>query len=234
MRYYYFLFLFILNYSLYAKEWKNLKVYQKVSHQENLLPSDWLRYDRVHNTLVWQKANFYNLNNNLPKEYTNIIERRDFYKWIDSEIKAKGEHIVWFKMAYFISSKLYVMETFPFNMFANKIILGYGHDCSESIFNNVFVDAKKLYESDIILNENEALEWDKDILHKEQYVWVDGVINNIDSQGIKKIEHILQGKFLYSLLVPKDIRFYDTLSNSEMRYEYAIQTLRPYCEKIIK
>jgi hypothetical protein len=234
MKYYCFLFLFFLNYSLFAKEWKNLKSYQKISHQENLLPSDWLSYDRINNTLIWQQANLYNLSNNLPQEYTNIIQRRDFYNWIDSEIKARGNEVLWFRMAYFISSRLYKMETLPLCFFTNKNILSYAYNCSESIFNQAFVDIKKLYESDTVLTEKEALQWDKDILYKEQCVWVNDVINSIDSKGIKKIENILQGKFLYSLLVPKEIRFYDDLSNSDMRYNYAIQALRPYCENILK
>lgn len=230
MKYYYFLFLFTLSNPLFAKEWKNLTIYQKVSHQKNLTPSDWLSYDRTNNTLIWQQANLYNLINNLPQEYTNIIQRRDFYDWIDSEIKAKGNQVLWFKMAYFISSRLHKMETFPLCIFTNKNILSYAYNCSESIFNQAFIDIKKLYESDTVLTEEDSLQWDKELLYKEQCVWVNDVINSIDSKSIKKIENILQGKFLYSLLVPKEIRFYDNLSNSVMRYNYAVQTLRPYFE----
>ena len=80
------------------------------------------------------------------------------------------------------------------------------------------------------LNENEALQWDKEILHKEQYIWADSIINTIDLKTEQKIERILQGKFLYSLLVPKEIRFTGNLSNKEDRYNYALNKLRSYCK----
>lgn len=233
MNYYYFLFLVAFTQSLFAKEWKNLKSYQEFSNQKNLPPSDWLRYDRINNTLIWQQANLYNLSNNRPQEYANIVQRRDFYNWIDSEIKAKGNQVLWFRMAYFISSRLHKMETFPLCIFINKNILDYAYNCSESVFNHAFMEIKKLYESESVLIENDALQWDKDLLYKEQYVWVNDVINRIDAKHIKKIENILQGKFLYSLLVPKEIRYHDRLSNNTQRYEYALQTLRPYCENFL-
>src|SRR5690606_8448096 len=116
----------------------------------------------------------------------------------------------------------------------NKKILNHAHSCSETIFNLAFGDMKKLYELEVVLDENDALKWDKEMLDKEQYMWVDKAVAHMDSDTIKKIEHILQGKFLYSLLVPKEIRFYENLSNNAMRYHYALQTLRPFCKNILK
>jgi hypothetical protein len=170
----------------------------------------------------------------LTQEYISTVQRRDFYKWIISELKDKGDKITWFKMAYFITSKLHLMEIFPFNIFINNTILGYAHQCCASIFKHVFVETKKLYKSDVILNEKEALEWDMEILYKEQYLWVNDVIKAIDYHTLKKIEHILQGKFLYGLLVPKAIRFHESLSNKEIRYKYAVHILRPYCKNKFK
>lgn len=211
-----------------------LKAYQKDSHRDHLLSSDWLIQDRKHNTLTWQQANLYNLKNNLPQEYKTFTQRRDFYKWIDSEMKLKGHKVLWFKMAYFISEMLHKMEIFPFYILTNKKILSHAHSCSESIFNLAFMDMKKLYELDAVLDENGALQWDKEMLDKEQYLWVDKAVADMDPDTIKKIEHILQGKFLYSLLVPKEIRFYENLSNNAMRYHYALQFLRPFCKNILK
>lgn len=211
-----------------------LKAYRNDSHPGHHLPSDWLIQDRKDNTLTWQRANRYNLKNNLSQEYTTFVQRRDFYKWIDSEMISKGYKVQWFKIAYFISEMLHKMEVFPFFMLSNRTILSHAHRCSESIFNLAFDDMKKLYELDVILDEKDALQWDKEILKKEQFIWVDKAVDYMDPDTIKKIEHILQGKFLYSLLVPKEIRFYGNLSNNAMRYNYALQILRPYCENKLK
>ena len=48
-----------LSSSLHAKEWKNIKEYQKDTQQEKLSPSDWLKSDRIRNTMIWQQANIF-------------------------------------------------------------------------------------------------------------------------------------------------------------------------------
>ncbi|MBP0904582.1 Insecticidal toxin complex protein [Mariniflexile gromovii] len=232
MRIYCFLFLFVLNLSVYAKEWSSIRVYHKVTGKENLLPSDWLKSDRVNNTTVWQQANVFNLEYNLPNEYTGLAERKDFYNWVQAEVEKQGHQVVWFKMVDFITGKLHTMETFPNVVFVNKRIMNYAQSCSEIIFENSFSEIKKLFESAHILNEEAGLQWDKNMLYKEQYVWVDDIINTIDARSLKKIENILQGKCLYGLFVPRAIRFTGDLENKEMRYEYALNTLRPYFQNL--
>ncbi|MDO7173817.1 Insecticidal toxin complex protein [Mariniflexile sp. AS56] len=224
----FFLFLFISNLSIYAKEWRSLKAYQEATKQEMLLPSDWLKSDRTHNTGVWEMANAYNLEKNQPQEYSSLASRRDFYKWVQTEVEKRGHQVVWFKMVQFISSKLRVMETFPNVIFVNKKIMTYAQSCSETIFKNSFIEISNLFKLTSVLNEVTGLEWDKRILYKEQYVWVDGFINSIDTRSLNKIETILEGKCLYGVFVPKEIRFTGDLDNKEMRYEYALNKLRLY------
>ncbi|SFZ92854.1 hypothetical protein SAMN05428642_1021039 [Flaviramulus basaltis] len=228
-----FLFLFMLNNTLYAKEWESLKAYQKITQKENLSPSDWLKRDRNENTLVWKEANIFNLKNNLPKEYTSIIQRRDFYKWLYSEISNKGHEILWINMAYFISKKMHLMEVFPYSIFSKRKIKTYAREGSETVFNNAFAELNKLYNSKFILKEEKALEWDKSILKKEQYIWIDSVYKKMDAKSFKTLESIARGEFLYGLLVPKSIRFNGDLSNAESRYQYAINKLKPYCENAL-
>ncbi|WP_308992146.1 Insecticidal toxin complex protein [Mariniflexile litorale] len=232
MRVYCFLFLFILNLSVYAKEWKSLKIYHKTTHKENLLASDWLKSDRTNNTDVWKLANSFNLENNLSQEYNSFSERKDFYKWVQTEVEKKGHQVVWFKMVYFISRKLSLMEAFPSNVFANKKIMNYANSCSESIFKNSFIEINNLFKLTSILNEKAGLEWDKDILYKEQYIWVNEIINTMDARSLKKVENILQRKCLYGIFVPKELQFMGDLENKEMRYEYALNTLRIYFKNI--
>jgi len=225
-----YLLIFFISTSLYSKEWKNFKVFQKETHLKILSPADWLKSDRINCTIVWQQANKSNLENNRPKEYNNLAQRRDFYNWLYLEAIRQGHEVVWFKMVHYISKKLQVMETFPYTIFANKKLMEYAYRCSEIIFNNAFYEINHLFKLEQPLKENEALQWDKEILHKEQYIWADSIINTIDLKTEQKIERILQGKFLYSLLVPKEIRFTGNLSNKEDRYNYALNKLRSYCK----
>jgi hypothetical protein len=229
MRIYGLLFLLLLNGSLYAKEWKSMRVYQKTIQQETLLPSDWLRSDRVHNTAVWQQANLYNLNNNLPQEYIRIVERRDFYKWFYKELYKQGHEVVWVTMSYFISKKLHLVESFPYSIGFKKKTIYHVRQGSEDVFNSAFIELKTIFNLEDVLLGNDALEWDKTILFKEQFEWINGIYKDMDARSLKTVERIAKGECLYRLVVPKKIRFKGDISNPEVRYNYAVQVLREYC-----
>ncbi|MDD7887049.1 Insecticidal toxin complex protein [Flavivirga sp. 57AJ16] len=235
MRFLIFILIIFLNAPLLlAKEWKSLRVYKKETQKETLSSSDWLKLDRVKNTLVWQEANLFNLKNNLPQEYKSISQRRDFYKWLFSELDKKEHEIIWVKMAHFISKKMHLMEVFPYSVFSKKDIRSYARKGSEIVFNNAFIELQGLYNSQSILKAGKALEWDRTIIEKEQYEWLHGIYKTMDDGNLKILERIAKGKFLYGLLVPKAIRFKGNLLKAEMRYNYAIEVLRPYCENRYK
>ncbi|MCF7560269.1 Insecticidal toxin complex protein [Sabulilitoribacter multivorans] len=227
-------FLFGITHSLFAKEWQNLKSYQKATQNENLLPSDWLKTDRTKNTVIWQQANIYNLKNNLFDEYNNVVQRRDFYQWLYTSLETKGHEVVWVKMAHFISKKLHLIEVFPYSLLLRKRIKEYAKLGSEVVFKNAFIELQQLYVSDTILKREEAIEWDKNVLKKEQYIWIDSIYKTIDTKSLKTLEHIAKRKFLYGLVVPKAIEFKGELSNPETRYNYALEVLKPYCENRYK
>ena len=234
MRWIIFFFLLTFNTALSAREWKSLRVYQKETQQESLPPSDWLKCDRTKNTLVWQEANAYNLKNNLPQEYKSISQRRDFYKWLFNELNKREHEVIWVKMAHFISKKMHLMEVFPYAIFSKKDIKAYAKQGSEAVFNNVFIELQRLYNSPSILKAEKALEWDRAILKKEQYEWIDSIYKTMDAKNLKTLERIAKGKFLYGLFVPKSIRFKGDLSKAEIRYDYAIEVLKPYCKNRYK
>lgn len=234
MRWIIFFFILTFNDTLSAKEWKSLLVYKKETQQELLPPSDWLKRDRTRNTLVWQEANMFNLRNNLPQEYKSISQRRDFYKWFFNELKKKKHEVVWVKMAYFISKKLRLIEVFPYSIFSKKDIKTYAKQGSLAVFNNVFIELQILYNSRLVLKTEKALEWDKRILKKEQYEWIDSIYKTMDAKNLKTLERIAKGKFLYAIVVPRAIRFKGNLSKAEIRYDYAIEVLKPYCENRYK
>ena len=213
-----------------AKEYKNLKEYQKLTGKLQLESSDWLRSDRKNNTAVWQHANLYNLHNNLPLEYQSIKERTDFYLWLFKSLDDKGSEVIWPKMAHYISNKLENVKSFPFNIFTRKEVKRYATKGSETVFSKAFEKIKALYFSESILKSEEALAWDESIIYEEQYVWLQEIYSGIDQKTLKTIDKMAKGKCIYILMVPKEIVFSGDLSNKEDRYDYALNILRPYCK----
>tara|TARA_R110002049_G_scaffold283548_1_gene463612 strand:- start:122 stop:826 length:705 start_codon:yes stop_codon:yes gene_type:complete len=223
-------FIFLFWFHGFANEWKNLKQFQRETGKNVLSSSDWLTVDRLKNSAVWHSANVFNLKNNLYLEYQTIKERTSFYKWFAVEIEKKGHQVVWPKMAYFISSKLNLTNSFPYNLLLKKEVKLYSYKGSESAFNGAFKSLQDLFFSSVILRGAAALQWDTDTLYKEQYVWLVELYLEMDKKTIKRLEYIAKGKFLYGLVVPKSIRFKGDLSTSKDRYIYAIGTLRKYCK----
>lgn len=234
MRWIIFLFLIIFNNFLFAKEWKSLKHFQNTTQKQTLSASNWLKKDRLKNTITWQKANDYNLINNLSEEYTSIEQRSHFYYWLFSELDKKGHEVLWVKMAHFISKKMHLLEVFPYSMFSKKTIKIYANQGSETVFIMAFSRLKKLYLNQEVLTGNIALNWDKSILKEEQFNWINSVYITMDPKSLKTLERIAKGKFLYGLLVPKAIRFKNELFDDQSRYNYAVDVLKPYCKNRYK
>lgn len=224
----------MLSVSCYASEWPSLKAYQKQTGRTELTSSDWLKSDRKNNTIVWQQANAYNLENLLPKEYQSIPERRDFYEWYYKSMETKGHQVVWPKMAHYISKKLRLIKAFPFSIFTKDTVKEYAYQGSELVFNSAFKELKAAYNTSNALQDDEALEWDKDILYLEQYNWLQEIYSDVDDKTLKTIKRMSEGKGFYALVVPKEIRFKGNVSDARTRYEYALGTLRDYCREHYK
>jgi hypothetical protein len=94
------------------------------------------------------------------------------------------------------------------------------------VFNELF----KILNSEKIFKTDDALIWDKEILEKEQYHWIDSIYKTMDAKSLKTLNNIANRKFLYGLVVPKAIKFNGNLNNPEARYKYAVEILRPYCK----
>ncbi|MCX7550231.1 Insecticidal toxin complex protein [Xanthomarina sp. F2636L] len=225
-----FIFLVVISSNIYSKEYKNLKKYQELFGNIQLAPSDWLCKDRKNNTLVWQQANVYNLENNLPLEYETIQQRTDFYLWLFKTLDKKEQEVVWPKMAHYISNKLEITHSFPFNIFIRKEVKRYATKGSETVFIKAFGRIKELYFSESILKSDNALTWDEAIIHEEQYIWLQEIYNEIDPKTLKTIDKMAKGKCVYKFMVPKEVVFSGDLSNEENRYNYALNTLRVYCQ----
>lgn len=219
--------LFVL--SGFAKEWSSLRCYQKQTGLSKLQPSDWLAKDRKKNTITWQQANLYNLQNNQPQEYETIKQRRDFYEWLYKDLEEKGFEVMWPKMAYYISNKLRLTKAFPFSVFTTRDLKSYAYQGSKTVFDNAFSDLNELYRADVLTGEV-ALRWDETMLYEEQYHWIQNIYDEVDEKTLKTISRMAKGKGFYGLVVPKEIRFQGDISSEEIRYNYALTTLRFYCK----
>lgn len=228
LRWIIFFNIFLYTNAFFAKEWKSLKAYQLATKNENLPSSDWLKSDRTKNTTTWQNANAFNLINKLPQEYTNIVQRRDFYKWMYVTLELRKHEVIWVKMAHFISKKMHLIEVFPFSIFTKKLIKTYVLQGSEIVFKSAFIELKRIYYSQSIIKNEKAIKWDKAMLRQEQFIWIQPIYNQMDSKNSKIIRRILQRKFPYSLVVPKSIQIIEDITKPEVRYNYALNKLRPY------
>lgn len=230
MRYFLILFFFFFYIDSSAAEWKSIKQYQKITGRNTLLPKDWLKKDRLKNTITWQQANSFNLKNNLFLEYQTIKQRRDFYKWYAISVEEKGHKVVWPRMAHFISTKLNLATSFPYKLFLKKEVLVSSKKGSEKVFNSAFKSMYNLYVMPTALSVVESLVWDKTILYNEQYLWIESIYTEMSTKTFKRIERIAKGKSFFALVVPKKIRFKGDLLKPIDRYTYAMQTLRKHCE----
>ncbi|MBQ0785937.1 MAG: Insecticidal toxin complex protein [Oceanihabitans sp.] len=231
MKQFFFYFLFFISISASSKEWKSLPQYKEETNKNILSEKDWLHSDRKQNTLIWQQANSYNLQNNFPEEYQTIKQRTDFYQWYYTEIDQKGHEVVWPKMAHFISNKLRLVKVFPYSLFITKNVKIYSYQGSETVFNNAFLDMNALYLSEAILKGEVAIHWDERMLYKEQFEWIEEIYKDMDANSLKTIERMAKGKGFYSIMLAKEIRLQGDISKASERYEYAMYVLRAYCKK---
>lgn len=216
--------------SVYGKEYPCLTAYQKETGLEQLGPMDWLKKDRKRQTMVWQQANLYNLEHQLPQEYSSIKQRRDFYVWLNETLEEQGYEVIWPRMAHFISKKLVMVKAFPYAIFTGKEIKSYAEMGSETVFNACFKDLGQLFKG-TVLKGDDALIWDQEILKMEQYQWLAPIYEDVSPKTLHTIEKMAKGKGFYGLVVPKPIRFQGDITQADIRYQYALETLRPYFKK---
>ncbi|MGJ5641239.1 Insecticidal toxin complex protein [Formosa sp. S-31] len=227
----YALFILGVYQSSYAKEWQSLKAYQKATKQEHLAQGDWLKRDRIQNNGLYNNANRYNLLHNCPEEYPTVKQRYYFYNWLQGELHDKKVDVNWVKMARFISKKLSYVSAFPYKWFVRKSTIYYSNLGSEVAFSKAFGYLNALYSRSEVPDSETCLKWDLAMLEREQYNWVESVYQKMDESSLKQIERIAKGKSVYRLFIPKALEFKGNLSNPDDRYNYALETLLPYCSQ---
>ncbi len=224
------LFILINSNFAFSQEWKNLKSYQNETKNAFLSDGCWLKKDRKNQTAVWRQANTYNLKSeNGNKKYATISEIRDFYVWFDKERIKQGHEIQWIGIAAIAASELSKLDNDFIRWFIvrNKEIVQFGRQGSEKVFDYAFPKLKELYFSNDILKGKEAENWDKTHGMKEQCEILDPLYGKLSKNGFHKLERMAKGKGIFSLGVPKNLRFEGDLYDCEARIDYGTSKILP-------
>jgi hypothetical protein len=225
------LFYFLSNDFCYAQEWKNLSTYKKEAGFSVLEEGNWLRKDRKRNTAVWKSANIFNLlNEQASSKYTNIHQIRDFYIWFDEVRKEQNHEVNWVGIAAIAAGNLAKLDNSFVKIFVtnDKEIQTFAEQGSRKVFDFAIPELKKIYFLEQLLTGEEARNWDYKYGRIEQCDILSGIYNKLSDKAIKKLQKMAEGKGIYSLVIPKELKFKGDLKNCEARYNYSINTLLEY------
>jgi hypothetical protein len=222
--------------NLSAQEWKNLRTYKKSTGKEVLSNGNWLKKDRKRNTEIWQKANEYHLSNLNPAAYTNIEQRRDFYKWFDEWRLEKGHEIEWVGVAAIVAGQFANTENWFVQKFVirNQAIIDFAATGNQTILNDVFPELQQVYFSDSLLIKEAAEIWDSTYGYREQCVIIQPFYEKQDKKAVDKLRKMAKGKGIFFFVVPKSIRFKGDITNCEDRFKHGNIVLPKYYEKTAK
>lgn len=221
-------YFFCSNFCCYAQEWKSLKVYKKETDQDNLANGNWLKKDRKRNTRVWQAANAFNISNKQANlKYTNIHQIRDFYRWFDEDRKEKKHETNWVGIAAIAADNLSKLDNVFVKIFVtnNKEIQAFAKNGSRKVFDFAIPELKKIYGLENPIVGNEAEKWDYKYGKIEQCDILSSIYNNLSEKAINKLQKMAEGRGVYSLVIPKELRYKGNLKSCETRYEYSVSKL---------
>ncbi|MFY9152938.1 MAG: hypothetical protein WAO52_13035 [Prolixibacteraceae bacterium] len=218
----------------FSQEWKNLKSYKKAEGTELLNKGNWLKKDRKRQSDIWLNACRYNLGTeNGNAKYESISQIRDFYHFFDQERKIQGHEIQWMGIAAIAAGQLSILDhRLIRSLFVrNREIVEFAHEGSATVFAFSFPELKKLYFSGRIIVGNEANDWDLKHGMTEQCEVLEPLYHQLSGKAKHRLERMAQGKGIYGMGVPKEIRYTGHIENCRERYEHGLSKLIPYCSK---
>ena len=227
----FFILVFIHNQAIFSQEWKNLRAYQKETHHKKLLEGCWLKKDRKNKTVVWKRANAFNLTlKNGNRKYKSIHEIRDFYLWFDTSIKEQGHEMQWIGAAVIAADKLSHLE----NKFVQTLIVknpelvAFVKEGSQKVFEYTFPKLKTIYFSKKIIKGITAKNWDINHSDVEQCVILTPLYEKLSKKSFSQLEKMAKGQGIYALGVPKKLRLEGDLKDCEARILHGVQKLLPF------
>lgn len=217
--------------SALAQEWKNLRSYKKETGYSSLQDGCWLKKDRKKQKEVWEQANLYNLSvksGNL--KYQTISQIRDFYLWFDFERKKEGHEIVAVRVAAVVADQLSKLDNgfIRFFIVRDQEVVKFINEGSDLVFEFAFPLLKEVYYSEKLIIGEEAKEWSLKNGKIEQCQILEPMYKSLSPKAIHKLTRMAEGKGIYSLGVPKSLRYVGNIEDCQTRFEHAINKILPY------
>ncbi|HUG21591.1 hypothetical protein, partial [Piscinibacter sp.] len=158
---------------------------------------DWLTSDRTGNTDRWKEACEYNLVNLRSDHYTQVPERRDFYKWFYEATAAKGYHTRWALAAYIVASGMAEMVETDWMEGLSPItneMQGLARIGNQVIFDDVLPKLRKLWLNPPLKGQA-AIDADAAILADEQAL-VQAMYSSLDAETMKRFGGIASMSYI--------------------------------------
>jgi len=216
--------MFILSTNLaMSQEWRNNKSYRKQTGNITLLDGCWLKKDRIKQTDVWKNANRFNLslkNGNL--RYKTISQIRDFYRWFDCERIKRGHEISWIGIAGLVAGELSKLDNGFIRYFIvrNKDVVNFANEGSTKVLAFAFPQLNRLFFSQQIIKGIDAENWDHAYGMNEQCLILDSLYAKLSPKALCKLDRMAKGKGIFSLGVPKRLRYAGSIDDCKARYEH--------------
>jgi hypothetical protein len=158
-------------------------------------PGDWTEDDRKKKTERWKKACEYNLLRGANYEYTEVVQRRDFYWWFYDAIVAKGGETRWPLAAAIVAggaNELTTISGFSEGVLgeATNEVQGMMREGNQIIFDNVFPKLKAVFVSP--LKGKAAIDWDAQTLAEEQNL-VQPLYGSASKAAVAVLEGVAKG-----------------------------------------
>ncbi|MBI9069434.1 MAG: hypothetical protein JEZ09_19200 [Salinivirgaceae bacterium] len=208
-----------------------MHAYKKETGKNILLEGCWLKKDRKKQTNVWKQSNIYNLalkNGNL--KYKSICEIRDFYKWFDSERKKQGHEMRGVGVATIAIGQLSKLDKnlICILIIRNKEVIDFANQGAKKVLEFAFPLLKEIYFSKLLINGEEAINWDLTNGKEEQCKILDPLYVELSDEALCKLERMAKGKGIFCFGVPKGLKYEGSLNDCESRFNHAVNKLLPY------
>ena len=214
----------------FAQEWKNIRSYKKETKKLTLSDGCWLKKDRKRRTATWKKANQYNLTlKDGNEKYETISQIRDFYAWFDKERIELDHEIQWIGIASFATQQLSKLDSgfLHFFIVRNNELKLFANEGSKKVFAYTFPKLKELYFSNIPIQGISAKKWDKNHSTNEQCIILAPIFEKLSKKAYQKLDRIIKGKGIYSIGVPRKLRFDGELNDCQARIKYGREKILP-------
>ncbi|SDD07313.1 hypothetical protein [Williamwhitmania taraxaci] len=214
-----------------AQEWKSLRAYQKETGESSLREGCWLRKDRTRLSEKWKQANLFNLScENGNRKYKTISQIRDFYLWFDLERERQGHEIKWIGIASIAAGQLAEMDNgfIRFFIVRNSEVVKFANEGSKTVFAFAFPLLKNIYFSDTIIVGNDAVNWGLEYGMTEQCLILDPLYVRLSPAALHKLTRMAKGQGVFSLGIPKVLKYDGRIENCKARFEHGINKLLPF------